>query len=102
MWVKKTRFNFMLFGSAWGNAMQKVFENNRHLLGRKKNLKELMDEQGISHHHTKYTFKKADPERIKKLHNQLIGENRISLVKQVGILVFLTMIIFGAIYFFVF
>jgi hypothetical protein len=92
----------MMLGGGAIDAMKKSYENNRNLLGRRKKLKELIDEQGISHHHTKYTFKKADPESLKKLHTRLIIENRTSLLKQVGILVFLTMIIFGAIYFFVF
>jgi len=92
----------MLFGSAWGDAMQKVYEKNRSILGRKKTLKELMDEQGMHTHPTKYTFKKADPDHLNELHDQLIIENRKILIRQIGILFFLAVIIFGAIYFIVF
>jgi len=59
-----------------------------------------MDEQGIVHHPTKYPFKKANQKRLKELHDRLVYENRISLKRQIGILIFLAMIIFGALYFF--
>jgi len=92
----------MFIGGGAIDAMKKSYENNRNLLRRKKTLKELMDEQGISHNHTKYTFKKADPKHLKELHDQLIIENRKILIRQIGILFFLAVIIFGAIYFIVF
>jgi len=92
----------MLIGGGAIDAMKKSYENNRNILGRKKTLKELMDEQGISHHHTKYTFKKADPIHLKELHDRLIIENRNLLIRQIAVLVFLAVIIFGGIYLLVF
>lgn len=92
----------MTGGIGAADTMKKSYENNRNLLGKKKHLKELMEEQVVNHNSNKYTFKKADPKSISELHNRLVLENRASLKRTIGILVFLAMIIFGAMYFFVF
>ena len=89
----------MFIGSGAIDAMKKSYENNRNLLGKRKRLKELMYEQS-THHHTKYRFKKANPKSLDDLHKRLQAENRKSLIKQMLVLTFLAIAIFGAMYFF--
>lgn len=90
----------MIIGGGAIDAMIKSFKNNRNLLGKRKKLKDLYAERRFDHYQKKeFKYIKADPVILKKIHEKIIRDNHLSLVKRV-VLFLITTLVFGGIFFY--
>ncbi len=90
-----------MLGFGAGNSMNKSYQQNRNLLGKKKALKDLMKENSASYQNP-YTFAQSSPEKLEQLRIQLREEKRKSTLKLIALLIAIFFILGTAAYWLLF